>query len=128
MVAISQLKWAVYDAIIVEGRATEPMYVYIQNDKVSLKKADKIWGLHTLDTQLYIKEKLNDQNVRVFCIGPAGENLSLMAAVINEARAAGRKGIGAVLGSKNLKAIAIRGTNEVPLANPEKFKSAISAI
>lgn len=123
-----EMKWAGYDAIIVEGRAEKPTYVHINNDKVQFKDASQLWGLHTLDTQLYLKEKLNDQGVRISCIGPAGENLSLMAAVINEARAAGRKGIGAVLGSKNLKAIALRGTNEVPIADEAKFKDAISAI
>ena len=69
------------------------------------------WGTLTFDCQQIIKNELHDQNVRVCCIGPAGEHLSKIACIINERRAVGRKGLGAVMGSKNLKAIAIRGTD-----------------
>ena len=80
----------------------------------------------TFDAQQMIKDDLNDQNIRVASIGPAGENLSAMACIINERRAAGRKGLGAVMGSKNLKAIAIRGTNtKLPIADPDEFKAAV---
>ncbi len=88
----------------------------------------KVWGLKTSDCQQIIKDDLKDQNIRCMCIGPAGENLSKMACIINERRAAGRKGLGAVMGSKNLKAIAIRGTGTVAVADQEKFKTAKKAM
>lgn len=121
-----ELKWTGYDIVIIEGKAKEPVYVVIKDGLVSFKSAKNLWGLNTFETQTIIKEKLNDLNVRIACIGPAGENLSLMSAIINEARAAGRKGVGAVMGSKNLKALVVRGTQNVPIANEQLFKSGIS--
>lgn len=120
-----ELKRAGYDAVVISGKAPEPMYLYIKDDKVSFRKASQYWGLNIFDTQVYIKEALNDQNIRISCIGAAGENLSLMAAIMNEARAAGRKGVGAVMGSKNLKAVAVRGTQEPQIHDEERFKEAI---
>lgn len=120
-----ELKKAGYDVVVISGKAAQPTYILIKDDKVTLHNATKYWGLNTFDTQVYIKEDLHDQNIRISCIGPAGENLSLMAGIFNEARAAGRKGVGAVMGSKNLKAIAVRGTNEVPIAHPVEFKAGI---
>lgn len=119
-----ELKFAGYDVLIVEGKSKTPVYIYINDDKVTIHNAEKLWGIDTVDTQHLIKHMLKEQNVRVACIGPAGENLSKMASIINERRAFGRKGTGAVMGSKNLKAIAIRGTKEVPVANEEAFKQA----
>ncbi len=78
-------------------------------------------GSHSTDTQLVIKDELHDQNVRVCCIGPAGEKLSRMACIVNERRVVGRKGLGAVMGSKNLKAIALRGDGQMAIADHEKF-------
>jgi len=119
-----ELKFAGYDALIIEGKAEKPTYVWIKNGKVQFRSAKKVWGMKTTDTQQIIKNELNDQNVRIACIGPAGENLSKMACIINELRAAGRKGLGAVMGSKNLKAIAIRGSGKLSIANKEKLKTA----
>ncbi len=121
-----ELKFAGYDALIVEGKSDKPVYISIQDDKVMIRSAEKLWGMDTVDTQLLIKHSLKNQNTRIACIGPAGENLSRMAAVINERRAFGRKGLGAVMGSKNLKAIAVRGSKKVPIANEEAFKKARS--
>jgi len=121
-----ELKFAGYDVLIVEGKSEEPVYIWINDDKVSIRKASKLWGMNTFDTQTIIKDDLKEQNARIACIGPAGENLSKMASIINEKRAFGRKGVGAVMGSKNLKAIAIRGTQEVPIANKGEFKKARS--
>ncbi|QSX07768.1 hypothetical protein J0B03_08045 [Alkalibacter rhizosphaerae] len=121
-----ELKFAGYDVLIIEGKSEEPVYLWIKDDKVSIRKADKFWGMNTLDTQLTMKQELNEQAARIACIGPAGENLSKMAAIINERRAFGRKGVGAVMGSKNLKAIAVRGPRKFPspmkkpLKKPEK--------
>ncbi len=119
-----ELKFAGYDVLIVEGKAEKPTYVWIKDGEVKFRSAKKVWGMRTTDCQQIIKNELNDQNVRIACIGPAGENLSKMACIINELRAAGRKGLGAVMGSKNLKAIAIRGTGEVGIADKEKLKAA----
>lgn len=119
-----ELKFAGYDALIIEGKAEKPTYVWIKNGKVHFRSAKKVWGMKTTDCQQIIKNELNDQNVRIACIGPAGENLSKISCIINELRAAGRKGLGAVMGSKNLKAIAIRGSGTLTIADKEKLKVA----
>jgi aldehyde:ferredoxin oxidoreductase len=122
-----ELKFAGYDALIVEGRADQPVYVWIRDGEVKFRTARKVWGMKTTDCQQIIKNELNDQNVRIACIGPAGENLCKTACIINELRAVGRKGLGAVMGSKNLKAIAVRGSGEVAVADREKLKTARAA-
>lgn len=119
-----ELKFAGYDILIIEGKAEVPTYIWIKDAQVQFRSAKKISGLKTSDCQQVIKDDLKDQNIRCMCIGPAGENLSRMACIINEKRAAGRKGFGAVMGSKNLKAIAVRGTGNVKVADSEKYKSA----
>ncbi|UCF56764.1 MAG: aldehyde ferredoxin oxidoreductase family protein [Deltaproteobacteria bacterium] len=123
-----ELKRAGYDVLIVEGKAEKPTYIWIKNGQVRLRDAGKIWGTQTTDCQQVIKDDLNDQNVRVSCIGPAGEHLSKIACIINERRALGRKGLGAAMGSKNLKAIAVRGSGSVDIASEEKFKVAREAM
>jgi aldehyde:ferredoxin oxidoreductase len=122
-----ELKFAGYDTLIIEGQAEKPTYVYIKDGNVKFRSAKRVWGMKTLDTQQIIKNELNDQNVRIACIGPAGENLSKIACIINEMRAIGRKGLGAVMGSKNLKAIAVRGRGKVAVADKEKLKVAKGA-
>jgi aldehyde:ferredoxin oxidoreductase len=119
-----ELKFAGYDALIIEGKAEKPTYLWIKDGKALFRSAQKLWGMKTTDCQQIIKNELNDQNVRIACIGPAGENLSRMACIINELRAAGRKGLGAVMGSKNLKAIAVRGSGKISIADGEKLKAA----
>ncbi|MCL2336176.1 MAG: aldehyde ferredoxin oxidoreductase family protein [Firmicutes bacterium] len=121
----AELKKAGYDAVVISGKASEPVYILIKDDQVTINSAEKYWGLNTLDTQLYMKEDLRDKNIRISCIGPAGENLSAIAGIFNEARAAGRKGVGAVMGSKNLKAVAVKGTRQVPIADNEAFRKAV---
>jgi aldehyde:ferredoxin oxidoreductase len=113
----TELKFAGYDVLILEGKAEKPTYVWIKDDEVHFRDAGKIWGSQTTDCQQIIKDDLHDQNIRISCIGPAGENMSKIACIINERRAAGRKGLGAVMGSKNLKAIALRGTGSVDVAS-----------
>jgi len=120
-----EMKWAGYDAIVIEGRSEEPVYISVNDDRVSIRNAEKYWGLDTQDTQVYLKEELKDQNFRISCIGPAGENQILISCIMNEARAAGRKGVGAVMGSKNLKAIAVRGTKDVPVADGKALRTAV---
>jgi aldehyde:ferredoxin oxidoreductase len=124
----TEMKLAGWDAIIIEGKADAPTYIAIMGKHVRFHAADRSWGTLTSDCQQIIKNELRDQNVRVCCIGPAGEHLSKIAAMINERRAVGRKGLGAVMGSKNLKAIAIRGTDTVAIASQEKFKVAHAAM
>ena len=119
-----ELKFAGWDALIIEGKAEAPTYVWIKDGEVKFRSAKKLWGMKTTDTQQIIKNELHDQNIRVACIGPAGENQIKIASIINEWRAIGRKGLGAVMGSKNLKAIAIRGTGEVGVADKDKLKAA----
>ena len=120
----AEMKRAGYDMIIVEGRAEKPTYVAIKGGEVSFRSAEKLSGMETTDTQLFIKDELREQNFRVACIGPAGERLVPMASIINERRAAGRKGLGAVMGSKNLKAIAVLGARRPSVADPAKFREA----
>lgn len=121
-----ELKFAGYDVLIIEGKSESPVYLLIKDGNVSFRSAEGLWGTNTFDCQTLIKDHLKDQNIRIACIGPAGERQSKLASIINERRAFGRKGVGAVMGSKNLKAIAIRGTNEVPIASMEAFKEANS--
>jgi len=122
-----ELKFAGYDALIIEGKAEKPTYLWIKDGKALFRSAQKLWGMKTTDCQQIIKNELGDQNVRIACIGPAGENLSKIACIINEMRAAGRKGLGAVMGSKNLKAIAVRGNGKISISDEGKLKSARSA-
>ena len=120
----AELKFAGYDALIIEGKAETPTYLWIKDGTVRFQDASKIWGTLTTDCQLLVKDDLRDQNIRVSCIGPAGERLSRIACIINERRSVGRKGLGAVMGSKNLKAIAVRGSGSVGIASESKYKTA----
>lgn len=107
-----------HDGIIIEGKSPKPVYLYIKDDQVEVKDASHLWGEDALATQDLIRKELEDQKVRVAGIGPAGEKQVLLACIINdESRAPGRGGNGAVMGSKNLKAIAVRGSRKVELAN-----------
>ena len=128
-----ELKFAGFDAIIIEGASEEPVYLWIYDGKAEIRSAKHLWGLDTHATTDAIKEELAKEigedeakNIKVACIGPAGENLVRFAAIINDYnRAAGRGGHGAVWGSKKLKAIAVRGHKKVPIANESKFKEAV---
>jgi aldehyde:ferredoxin oxidoreductase len=119
-----EMKKAGYDVIIIEGMAEEPTYIYVKNGEVKFRSAKHVWGLATTDVQQVIKDELHDQNIRISCIGPAGEKLSRMACIVNERRVAGRKGLGAVMGSKNLKAIALRGDQQMEIADHDKYDAA----
>ncbi|UNC91551.1 aldehyde ferredoxin oxidoreductase family protein [Candidatus Contubernalis alkaliaceticus] len=124
----AEVKFAGYDVIIIEGKAEKPVYVYINEDKISFRSAEQLWGTKTFDCQQMIKNDLGDQNIRVACIGPAGENMVKYSCIINERRAFGRKGLGAVMGSKNLKAIAVRGQKEVAINDKDAYKTARSVM
>lgn len=121
----SELKYAGYDGIVFYGKADKPVYLLIADDDVRLLDASDIWGRDTQETTDLIKEKHGDPQLKVACIGIAGENLVKFACVVNDyARAAGRTGMGAVMGSKNLKAIAVRGTKGIRVAHPQRFYQA----
>ncbi len=120
-----ELKRAGLDALIVKGRAETPTYLLITNDRVDFMDAESIWGMPTDYTQDFIKSQLKDESVRITCIGPAGENLVPYACLINEKRAAGRGGGGAVMGSKNLKAIAVKGAERTKLFDTRGFNEAV---
>jgi len=118
----SEMKRAGYDAIIFENKAEKPIYIWIDDDNVQFMDAKHLWGKSPQETETLIKEELGDYYIRVAAIGLAGEKLSRIACIMNDrTRAAGRTGMGAVMGSKNLKAIAIRGTKDVKVAHPEEF-------
>jgi len=122
-----ELKYAGYDLIVIEGKASTPVYLQIMDDHVELKDASKLWGHTTWETEDLIREELSDEEVQVACIGPAGENLVRGACVIaNKNRACGKCGLGGILGSKNLKAIAVRGSGSVAVAQPERFMEAVN--
>lgn len=122
-----QMKYAGYDLIIFEGRAEKPVYLWVNNDSVELRDASHLWGRTVYETDGAVKAE-TDPDAEVACIGPAGENLVLFACIINDKhRAAGRTGIGAVMGSKNLKAIAVRGTGGIRVADREGFLAAVRA-
>ncbi|MDK2918702.1 MAG: aldehyde:ferredoxin oxidoreductase [Candidatus Petromonas sp.] len=122
----AELKSAGYDAIIVENKADKPVYIAIEDDKVEIKDASHLWGKTVSETTDKLKEEIPEK-ARVLTIGPAGENLSRIAAIMNDYhRAAGRSGVGAVMGSKNLKAITVRGTGKVDIYDAEKLKEVFS--
>jgi aldehyde:ferredoxin oxidoreductase len=120
-----EIKYAGYDMIILEGKAARPSYLWIKDDKVEIRDAGELWGMNVHDVTDAIRE-ITDEEAKVACIGPAGEKLSLLSCIMNEMhRAAGRTGVGAVMGSKNLKAIAVLGSGAVKVADPEAFKAAV---
>lgn len=126
-----ELKFAGYDVIIFEGKSPEPVYLSIKNDEVELKPARHLWGKTTRETEDLIKAELNDEwiarETHIASIGPAGEKLVRFAAIINDGgSAAGRTGLGAVMGSKNLKAVAVRGTKGVKVADGAAFRQAVA--
>ncbi len=117
----AELKMAGWDMIICEGQSDKPVYLWIQDDKVELRDASHLWGKTTWDTEEIIKKDHQDPQIRVSSIGRAGENGVLYACIVNDLhRAAGRSGVGAVMGTKNLKALAVRGTKGV--GNIKDFK------
>ncbi len=117
-----ELKFAGYDMLILEGAAPKPSYLYIYDDLVEVRDASAYWGKGTAATEDGLREEVGIPQLRIAGIGPAGENKVRFACIINDKhRAAGRSGVGAVMGSKNLKAIAVRGTGGVDLAKPDEF-------
>jgi aldehyde:ferredoxin oxidoreductase len=118
-----ELKRAGFDALVVQGKADAPVYLWIHHGEVEIRDADKLWGRTVLQTQDAIEAELGEKRVRTATIGVAGENLAAISCVVTDLRnAAGRGGLGAVMGSKNLKCIAVKGGSGPQAADPEKFR------
>jgi aldehyde:ferredoxin oxidoreductase len=115
------LKYAGYDALFFNGISEKPAYLFINGGKAELRDAAYLWGKDTYQTEEILKSELG-KDVEVACIGPAGENLSLISGIVNKTRSAARSGLGAVMGSKKLKAVAVKGNMKVPLADEKGTK------
>lgn len=121
----AELRFAGYSHLVITGRAARPLYLWIDGETVELRDAEAVWGKDVRETDALLKAELGDEDIQVACIGPAGENLVKFAALMFSVyHAAGRGGAGAVMGAKNLKAIAVRGLGQVRPARPEAFHEA----
>ena len=118
------IKFAGYEFILVEGKAERPVYIHLTRDACRIQPADELWGKDTVVTQEWLSQR-HGLNTRVACIGPGGENLVKYAAIVTNRRTASRCGVGAVMGSKNLKAIAINAERNLQLHDPEGFKQLV---
>src|SRR4030066_1944716 len=117
---IPELKFAGYDAIVIKGKASRPVYLWIHDGEAEIRDARHLWGKFSKETQEEVRKELGDERIRIASIGPAGEKLVRFACILNELKHAhGRTGLGAVMGSKNLKAIAVRGTQKPDWVDPE---------
>jgi len=120
----AELKRAGLDAIIIQGKAPKPAYLWVNKGEATIRDASQLWGKNTKETQEAIRAELGDNKIRVASIGPGGENLVKYACIMHgPADAAGRGGMGAVMGSKNLKAVAVRGEKMPAVANPNGVKA-----
>ncbi|MHC4725258.1 MAG: aldehyde ferredoxin oxidoreductase family protein [Planctomycetota bacterium] len=125
----AELKKAGYDLIILEDKSEKPCYIFINDDNIEIRNAEKYWGKLVSETTEGLLDEVGDTKARVMTIGPAGEKKSLVAAIMNDKyRAAGRSGVGAVMGSKNLKAIVVRGTGKLEPANAEDTKEVLKSV
>ena len=117
-----ELKFAGFDAIVITGRSRKPVYLYITDDRAELRDAGHVWGKTTVDADLTVREENGDMEIKTVTIGPAGENLVRYAAILtDDSRVAARSGMGAVMGSKRLKLIAVRGTKPVRIRKPDEY-------
>ncbi len=124
-----EAKYAGFDHIVITGKAERPSYLWIKDGLVEIRSAEHLWGKDTFETQTLIQEELGDPEIKVICIGPAGERLVRFASIITEvAASASRTGTGAVMGSKNLKAVAVRGSGSVAVAKPQELADFAIAI
>jgi len=124
-----ELKRAGFDAVVITGKAKKPVYLWINDGKAEIRDGSKFWGLETNQVVDALKEAVGDTKATVTSIGPAGENLVRLANIVNDKHGFfGRGGLGAVMGSKNLKALVVRGTLKPPIANPDKLKEVYQAV
>ena len=127
-----ELKFAGYDMVILEGRAPDPVYLSIEDDHVEIKPAEHLWGKNTVETEDIIRSEIGDprkaKETQISTIGPAGEKLVRIACIMHAGHAAGRSGVGAVMGAKHLKALAVRGTKGVTIADADSFKELLATL
>ena len=122
----AEMKYAGYDQVIIQGQSDKPVYLWIEDDKVEMRDVSHLWGNSIGETISHLEREERDPGIAVLCIGPAGENLVKFASIMGPmGRAAGRAGVGAVMGSKRLKAIAVRGTRGVKVADPGGWRRPI---
>ena len=120
----AELKTAGFDAVIIEGASDKPVYLWIKDGEAEIRDAGHLWGQNTKETEEMIQKELDDKKIRTALIGPGGENKVLFSCVMQGPKdAAGRGGLGAVMGSKNLKAVAVRGTLKPTIVDPEGVKT-----
>jgi aldehyde:ferredoxin oxidoreductase len=120
----TELRKAGFDGLWITGKASEPIYLWLNGSRLEVRNAAHLWGQNTYTTQDLVKEEVGEKSARVCVIGPAGEKQVLFASIMcDHGRMAGRTGMGAVMGSKNLKAIAVHGINEIPVFDLPKYKS-----
>ena len=120
----AELRFSGYDGLIVKGRSSSPAYIHVAGGQTEIRDAAHLWGQKTHTTVTALKDECADARTRMVCIGPAGEQLVPYAAIMSDnGRAAGRAGMGALMGSKNLKAITLRGKGKWPLADAERFRA-----
>jgi len=121
-----ELRFAGFDGIVVEGASKDPVYLWVHDGKSELRDAFHLWGKGVWDTEDLIRAELGDRDVKLASIGPAGENLVMIAGIMNDKhRAAGRAGVGAVMGSKKLKSVAVRGKGKPKVADPQTLRRAV---
>ncbi|MDI6913135.1 MAG: aldehyde ferredoxin oxidoreductase family protein [Desulfitobacteriaceae bacterium] len=124
-----ELKFAGYDLVVLEGKAVSPVYITINNNQVKIRDAGHIWGKTVGDATDVMLAEFGDSQAKVLAIGPAGEKCSLIASVMNDRfRAAGRSGVGAVFGSKNVKGIVVRGTEKVKGSSPDALQGVLDGV
>lgn len=124
-----ELRSTGFDLVVISGKSKDPVYLLIQDGKVEIRSAVGLWGKGTQETDAILKKELGNDQIKIASIGPAGEKLVKYAAIISElGHAAGRCGMGAVMGSKNLKAVAVKGTGKVPIHDKEGLKSAVDKL
>jgi aldehyde:ferredoxin oxidoreductase len=123
-----ELRFAGVDGLIFHGRSDRPVYLLVKEGKAELRTAEDLWGLTTRETAEKITQDLALKRIQIASIGPAGENLVAFASIMHQGDAMGRGGIGAVMGSKNLKAIAVSGKQRPPLADPDRYQAAVKRI
>lgn len=123
----AELKYAGYDHLIITGKSEKPVYLYINDSVVEIKDAQELWGKDVFETEFELRKIINDKDIKIAAIGPAGENLVKGSAVIiDTAKAAGGSGVGCVMGDKKLKAIVVRGHGKIEVANPDQFMTAVA--
>jgi len=116
----SELKFAGYDGLIIQGKSKKPVYLLVEDERTEFRDASYLWGKGTLEVRQILKEELGN-STRVVCTGPAGENRVAFASLLADGDSSGSSGFGAVMGSKRLKAIAVKGSGKVPVAKPDRL-------